>query len=340
MNITFEMTILVVFMTALILTYVSTPFIIKRLKEKKFVSKDMNKEGEIYVAKFGGATVFLGFIIAILLPLQLTDMNIIDEKILIAAALTTSLIAFLGFVDDILDIPDVYRVIFPIFTAIPLMLVMTNISSITIPLLGTIEMNFGTLIFPIIGTITLNLYALILIPIGIIACSNLVNLLAGFNGLETGAGIIISIFLIALLFMSGLNSNRIIAIYILVGLIGALLSFIIFNWYPAKVFPGNILTYLIGSIIAVVVILGGIEFYGAIVLGPQIIEFLLKALSKFKAENFGKCKNGKLSYEGKTYSLTHFLMKRFNPTEVQLVIYLFGIQVLFGLISLVAQVII
>ena len=190
------------------------------------------------------------------------------------------------------------------------------------------------------GTITLNLYALILIPIGIIACSNLVNLLAGFNGLETGTGIIISIFLIVILFMSGLNSNRIIAVYLLVGLIGALLSFLIFNWYPAKVFPGNILTYLIGSIIAVVVIIGGIEFYGAIALGPQIIEFLLKALSKFKAENFGKCKNGKLNYEGKTYSLTHLVMKKFNPTEVQLVMYLFGIQIIFGLIALATQVII
>ncbi len=334
MNIPFLTATIIVFLTSLILTYFAIPFIIRKLREKKFISRDMNKEKEILVAKFGGATVFLGFIIAILLPLQLTDMNIFDEKILIAAALTTSLIAFLGFVDDVLDIPDIYRVILPLFAAIPLMLIMTHINSIEIPFLGIINLNLGTLLLPYIGTITLNLYAIILIPIGIVACSNLINLLAGFNGLETGTGIIISIFLVILLYLSGLNSSRVIAIYILVGLIGALISFLIFNWYPAKVFPGNIVTYLIGSIIAVVVIIGGIEFYGAILLTPQIIEFLLKALSKFKAENFGTCKEGKLYYTGKIYSLTHLIMKKFKPTEIQLVLYLFAIQIMFGLISI------
>lgn len=185
MNISFEIAAFIVFLTSLILTYFAIPFIIKKLKEKKLISRDMNKEKEIYVAKFGGAAVFMGFIIAILLPLQLTDMNIFDEKILIAAALTTSLIAFLGFVDDLLDVPDIYRVILPAFAAIPLMLVMTHISSIEIPMLGIINLNFGTLLLPFLGTITLNFYVLLLIPIGIVACSNLINLLAGFNGLET-----------------------------------------------------------------------------------------------------------------------------------------------------------
>jgi UDP-N-acetylglucosamine--dolichyl-phosphate N-acetylglucosaminephosphotransferase len=334
MDMNFGIASLIVFFTSLVLTYFTIPFVIKKLKEKNFVSKDMNKEKEIYVAKFGGAAVFLGFIIAILLPLQLTEMNLFDEKILIAAALTTSLIAFLGFVDDVLDIPDIYRVILPFFAAIPFMLVMTHVSSIYFPMLGEISLNFGTLILPLIGTITLNLYAIILIPMGIIACSNLVNLLAGFNGLETGTGIIISIFLIILLYLSGLNSMRIIAIYILIGLLGALISFLVFNWYPAKVFPGNIVTYLIGSIIAVVVIMGRIEFYGAILLAPQIIEFLLKALSKFKAENFGTCVNGKMNYSGKSYSITHMIMKKFKPTEIQLVLYVYAIQIVFGVISI------
>ena len=115
MNIPFGITAFIVFLTSLILTYLAVPFVIKKLKEKNFVSRDMNKEKEIYVAKLGGIAVFMGFIIAILLPLQLTDMNIFDEKILIAAALTTSLIAFLGFVDDIFDIPDIYRVILPAY---------------------------------------------------------------------------------------------------------------------------------------------------------------------------------------------------------------------------------
>jgi UDP-N-acetylglucosamine--dolichyl-phosphate N-acetylglucosaminephosphotransferase len=334
MEFNFAITLLMVFFTSLFLTFFAVPFIIKKLKEKNFVSRDMNKEKEIYIAKFGGAAVFLGFIIAILLPLQLTEMNLFDEKILITAALTTSLIAFLGFVDDILDIPDIYRVILPLFAAIPFILVMTHINSIYVPFIGEISLNVGTLTLPILGTFNLNIYIILLIPLGIIACSNLVNLLAGFNGLEAGTGIIISIFLLILLYINGLDSTKMIATYLLVGLIGALISFLIFNWYPAKVFPGNIVTYLIGSIIAVVVIIGGIEFYGAIVLAPQIIEFLLKALSKFKAENFGTCIDGKLNYTGKTYSLTHLIMKKLKPTEIELVSYIYAIQIGFGILAI------
>lgn len=333
MNIPVGYSLALIAIISFILTYIALPPLIRNLERKGFVSKDMNKEGKPLVAKFGGIAVFLGFLVAFLLPLQLSPAAV-STDVLLVAALSISLIAFLGFVDDVLSIPDIYRVVLPVFAAVPLMLLKVGTSTIDLPLLGVVNANLGTVMLPLVGPISLNLYVLLLIPLGVIACSNLVNLLGGFNGLEAGQGIIIAVFLIAMLALSGLTENKITMVFLLIALIGALLAFLIFNWYPAKVFPGNIVTYLIGATVAVVVIVGNIEKAGAILLAPQIIEFFLKALSRFKAENFGACVKGRLTYKGETRSISHFLMKAFQPTETQLVLMLYAMQVAAGVLAI------
>ncbi len=333
MNIPLDYAMPFITIVAFILTYIALPPLIRKLEWHGFVSKDMNKERKVKVAKFGGIAVFLGAIVAFLLPLQIATASI-SPDVLLAVSLSISLIAFLGFADDILDIPDIYRVILPLFAALPLMLMKVGTTQMALPLIGPVDLYLGTLILPFIGPIGLNLYVLILIPIGVIACSNLVNLLAGFNGLEAGTGIIINLFLMLFLFMSGLDQNKMTVMFLLFALTGALLAFLIFNWYPAMVFPGNIVTYLIGAAIAAVVIIGNIEKAGAILLLPQITEFFLKARSRFDAENYGKCIGGRMHYKGKVYSLTHLLMRLFRPTEIQLVLMLYGIQIVAGVIAI------
>jgi UDP-N-acetylglucosamine--dolichyl-phosphate N-acetylglucosaminephosphotransferase len=176
----------------------------------------------------------------------------------------------------------------------------------------------------------------LLIPVGVIACSNLVNLLAGFNGLEAGAGAVISfaIFLASVLLgYMGLHTAE--TSFLMIALFGACLAFLFFNWYPARVFPGNIATYMIGAAIVAAVVTGNMERIGVICLTPQIIEFLLKARSSsFSAENFGRVgKGGRLHYSGNIYSLTHLLMKTIHPTEKQLVMILLAFQVVCGALA-------
>lgn len=336
MNLPLGITLPIVGLLAFTLTYLALPPLIRKLRYKGFVAPDMNKAGKPKVAKFGGIAIFLGFIVAFLIPIQLSTNSIIPE-ILLGVALSTSLIAFLGFADDILDIPDIYRVILPLFAALPLMLIKIGTTTMQLPFIGNINFYMGTITLPLVGTVGLNMYVLLLVPIGVIATSNLINLLAGFNGLESGLGIIICIFLIALLVISGLDKNKVMSIFLLISLIGALGAFMIFNWYPAKVFPGNIVTYLIGASIAAVVIISNIERAGAVLLLPQIIEFILKSFSKFRAENFGTFNNGRLEYHGKVSSITHLLMKLFKPTETQLVLMIYGIQIFAGVLAILTM---
>jgi UDP-N-acetylglucosamine--dolichyl-phosphate N-acetylglucosaminephosphotransferase len=111
-----------------------------------------------------------------------------------------------------------------------------------------------------------------------------------------------------------------------------LIGFIRYNSYPARILPGDSLTYLLGSVVAAGVIVGNMERSGIIVMLPFIIEFFLKLRVKFKATSIGKLrKDGKLDspYGRKMYSWTHILMNLRPLTEKHVTILLILIQLCF-----------
>ncbi|VVB66711.1 Phospho-N-acetylmuramoyl-pentapeptide-transferase [Candidatus Gugararchaeum adminiculabundum] len=333
MNTPFEYTMVISFIVSFATVLFLTPFLIRKLKNMSFTGPDMNKEGRPQVPRFGGISIALGFVLAALLAMQLHSQQNIG--IALAAVLTVVLIAFLGFVDDVLKIRDLYRVVLPAIAALPLMVVKAGTTTMELPLIGLVNFNLGTTTLPVLGVFSLNVYALVLIPIAVIACSNLINLLGGFNGLETGSGVIICATLLAALFISHAHSpGTVEASLLLVSMLGACIGFLFFNWHPAKVFPGNITTYMLGAMVVSAVVIGNIEKVGVIVLIPQIIEFFLKARGFFQAENFATPKGNRLHYEGQTQSLTHLIMKKFRPTEVGLVLILLGFQLFCGLLAI------
>ena len=100
----------------------------------------------------------------------------------------------------------------------------------------------------------------------------------------------------------------------------ALVAFYFYNKFPAKIFPGDSLTYLLGGSIAVIGIIGDIEKAAIVVSIPFIIEFLLKFRSKFKAQSYGYYLNGKVKSDyKKIYSLLHLFTRSGKYTEKQIV---------------------
>ncbi len=110
--------------------------------------------------------------------------------------------------------------------------------------------------FPFLGTIDIGLlYPLLIIPIGMIGASNAFNMLAGYNGLEAGMGVVI----LSTLGLIAYSNGNVVATVIAVTTVSALIALLYFNKYPAKVFPGDTLTYPVGAIVAIVAILGNME---------------------------------------------------------------------------------
>jgi len=303
------------------------PFFIKRMELRGITGKDMNKLNETKIAEMGGLIVLFGFITAIMLSVFLfTYSNLaltkIDLHILLASVLTITLVGLIGLFDDLIGwrkgIRQWQHALLPLLAALPLMAVRAGITSINIPFFGIIELGV--------------IYSLILIPIGITGASNAFNMLAGLNGLEAGQGIIILIAMGLIAFFEG----EIEAVLIAIALIGALLAFIRFNWFPAKVFGGDSLTLMVGAGIASIAIIGNMEKIGIALLALYFIEIRFKAKHKFQLQCIGiPQKDGTIKADSKRRSLTQVIMKQGKFTEKQVVLIILGMQTIICLIGLI-----
>lgn len=243
---------------------------------------------------------------------------------LFAGLTTIIMITFVGFIDDLLikskeassGLKQWQKPMLTLTAAIPLMVVNAGVTTMWIPIIGRIDLGL--------------IYPLILIPLGVIGAANMVNMLAGINGLETGMGIIYIGMLGLYAYVNGSETAALIALLIFT----ALIAFYIFNKYPAKILPGDSLTYLLGASIAVIAILGNIEKAAIIVSIPFFIEFILKSRSKFKAKSYGYYHKGKIkSYHGKKiYSLVHLLTRTGNYTEKQITTFFIVLELIFCLL--------
>jgi UDP-N-acetylglucosamine--dolichyl-phosphate N-acetylglucosaminephosphotransferase len=280
------------------------PIWIRKTKDAGLVGKDMHKPDKKEVSEAGGVPVLFGFIFGVLIYVAIktfyfkTTGNIIEIFSLLTSLL---IISFVGLIDDILGwkigLTKKMRIIFVIFAAVPLIVINAGHSQIDGMTLGII-------------------YPLLIIPLGIVGASTTFNFLAGYNGLETSQGILI---LSALAFVTWHTGNSWLSVIALC-MVASLIAFYLFNRTPSKVFPGDVLTYSIGALIAIIAILGDIEKIAVFFFIPYILETILKIRGKCKKESFAKI-NGDGSLEmpyDKIYGVEHlaiYLLKKIKKNK-------------------------
>ncbi|CAK9215089.1 unnamed protein product [Sphagnum troendelagicum] len=187
---------------------------------------------------------------------------------------------FLGFVDDVLDIPWRVKLLLPSIAALPLLMAYAGRTTIVIPKplrssLGLKELNLGWVYKLYMGLLA-------------VFCTNSVNILAGVNGLEVGQSVIISCaVLIHNVMQIARNSGEIqhahaFSIYLMQPLVATSLGLLAFNWYPSSVFVGDTYTYFAGMALAVVGILGHFSETLLLFFLPQIINFIYSIPQLFK----------------------------------------------------------
>jgi len=317
---------------AFLTTFFITPYFIKFLRLARIVSIDLHKRNKPVLPSSGGICVAFGVLAGLLvfMGLQTFIQGVKTNASLLAVISSILIVTFVGLIDDInvkskkvktkdgmnvkIGIPQWIKPLITLPAAIPLMVISAGETTMAIPFIGEVDFNI--------------FYPLVLIPIGVVGASNAINLLGGFNGSEAGMGVV---YMFAL-GIYGLLHGSIGSVIFLISF-ASLLAFLKYNWYPAKILPGDSLTYLLGSLLATGVIVGNMEKIGVIVILPFIIEFFLKARAKFKATCLGKLRrDGKLAppYGKKIYSLTHILMNLKPLTEKQVTILLILIEIVFS----------
>ena len=306
-----------------IVTLVLSHFLVPRLKRFGIVGKDVNKPDRPEVAEMGGIAIVAGFTAGMLLAIFFNSFGGLQFNLvfMLAAIIAIHSISFIGMVDDLLDIPQWLKALLPLFAAIPLVAVKAaGSTTMAIPFFGV--MDFGIV------------YIFLLIPFGIAVASNLTNMLAGFNGMESGMGIIIFAATGLLAVMKGSVGLALISF----SMLGALLAFLRYNWFPARVFPGDVGNLTIGAALAAGVIIGNLETAGAILMAPYVVDFFIKAFNRFPSKGWwGEFRGGKLyPLEGKVRGFAQLVMKKANGiSEQNLVLFFIGLEVVFAIIVII-----
>ena len=317
--------VFLILLVSFVVSFVSFPIIIPRLERAGIVGKNMNSEKQEEIAEMGGLVIAAGFGAGIIVAIALRtffDLFLSVSLTSILAALATVLIVvIIGVFDDLVSMRQWIKAVMPVFAALPLMAIKEGYRWMRIPFVGMI--NFG--IF----------YHLILVPLGITGAANAVNMLAGFNGLEVGMGIIAMGSLAIIAYMIGQTT----ALIILLAALGALVATLYYNWYPAKVLVGDVGTLTIGAIIASAVIIGNYETAGVVLMIPYVVDFLIKAKNRFPY-SFGVYREGKLYCpDGGAVGLAQLIMKMCGGiSERNLVLVLMGIEAIFGVIAILLYV--
>lgn len=315
-----------------VLSLIFLPLWIRKAKQVGLLWADMNKYNTPKnVAASGGIVVVLAFVISVLSYVAFNTflLDSFSYSLEIFALLAVILIlALIGLTDDLLGwkhggLSPRVRIVLALVASIPLVVINAGTKTMALPFLGNV--NFGLI------------YPLVLVPLAIAFVTTTYNFLAGFNGLEAGQGMLILTFLSYVAYASGSRWLSIVGLC----MVGALGGFYVYNRFPAKVFPGDVLTYSVGALIAGMAILGNFEKIAVIVFIPYILEAILKAgRGKLKKHSFGiPQKNGSLKkpYD-KVYGLTHFsivFLSKFKKivTEKDVSRFIFIIQIIFILIA-------
>lgn len=315
------------FLPVLIISFFVTlrvlPPWIKRAHEEGFTGKDVHKKDKREVAEGGGLSVLSGFIVSVFLYLAIKTFVFHDQSHTIEIFALFGLLFFssiVGLLDDLLGwkkgLSKKIRLGLILFSAVPLMVL--SIGQPTI-----LGINIGIW------------YSIIIVPIAVLGATTTFNFLAGYNGLESSQGILI---LTALSVANFIMGNWWLAL-ISGSFVAALLAFFLFNKYPAKVFPGDILTYPTGAMIVGIAIIGNLEKFALFLFIPYIIETFMKLRGKLKKESFSQIlEDGSLDLRyDKLYGLEHVavvLLKKFKKNkkafewEVPILINIFQIIII------------
>ena len=298
------------------------------LAEAGLTGRDLHKEDEPEIPEMGGLGLLVGISGGMVFAIGAEAFLHVgtDSVPLFAVLATVLIVSIIGVFDDLLEISQLVKSITPLFAALPLMAIRAGMTSLKIPFDGVVE--FG--IF----------YPLILVPLGVTGAANAVNMLAGFNGMEVGVGLVAYTSLTIVAMVTGSHA----ALLILVVGMGALIGTLLFNWCPAKILIGDVGTLTIGALMASAVVIGNFETAGVVIIIPYFLDFLLKASAGFPSRGW----EGNLDEDGRLHcpegtrpvSLPQLVMKITGGIkECSLTLVIMGLEAIAGTFAVLLYVI-
>lgn len=180
----------------------------------------------------GGFSFYIVFLISISLVSLFTDTNLAEINKKIVGVLAASTLGFIiGLADDTYNTNPLIKFMGQLTCSFILILM-----GVYIPATGNIAIDFG------------------LTTIWVIGLMNSINMLDNMDGITTS--ISMTILLSAIIFvLLGNNATNLPFLVLLLGVFGALIGFLYYNWSPAKIYMGDTGSQFLGVFLAAISII-------------------------------------------------------------------------------------
>jgi UDP-GlcNAc:undecaprenyl-phosphate GlcNAc-1-phosphate transferase len=226
------------------------------------------------IGRLGGVGVLLGIVVSIAIQKWLDPLvsATLDQspRQLIGLICGSSLVATIGFWDDIRRLRATKKLVVQVVASLICYSFGLRISGVDLPLLEPIQ--FGWFGLPI----TL---------FWIVGIVNAVNLIDGLDGLAGG----VLLFASAVNFMAAIESDAMLPAILMVAMGGATLGFLLYNWYPARIYLGDGGAYSLGFLLAATGLLAPVQkastgislLVPALALGLPVFDTLITMFRRF-----------------------------------------------------------
>ncbi|MGL4739607.1 MAG: phospho-N-acetylmuramoyl-pentapeptide-transferase [Sarcina sp.] len=262
-----DVRILTALIAGFIVSVIIGPFFIPLLHKLKF-GQNIREDGPQSHLKKAGTPTMGGIIFIVSTAIVALVVGIVSNvehtSEIIAVVLAFLGFGLVGFLDDILKIIHKNNLGLRAWQKMILLLIVSG------ALAYYAQRTVGTTIYIPFTTFELNL-GYVYIPLVILyfaGASNAVNLTDGLDGLATSVTVLVATFFAIVSYKTGHMSLAIFC----VALAGALLGFLKFNAFPARVFMGDTGSLALGGAVATVALLLKMPLLLAIVGGIYVLE--------------------------------------------------------------------
>ncbi|UVI30561.1 MraY family glycosyltransferase [Paenibacillus spongiae] len=264
------------------------------------------------VPLMGGAGLYLGIVIPLLAFQGTTPLSL-------TISLGGLLLVLIGLLDDAAkskgkDFPVWPRLI--IYAGVALIPLLFGIRIVGLSSPG------GLIVLP-------EWFAIFASAAWVFALINMINFIDGVDGLASGVSTLSSI----TLFIAALFKGQLDTALLAVILVGACVAFLIFNFYPARIFMGDAGATFLGYTLAVIAVDGAFKSatfvtvaVPLLALGVPILDTTVVMLRRLISGK-GLHRADKLH--------THHMLMRWGLTQIQTVSFIYLIAALFSLLSIV-----
>ena len=226
-----ELNIIFSSITAFLITYVAVPKVIFFAEKLRLLDEAGARDSHVgSIPVFGGIAIFSGIIFSLLFWADIENIQYILVSILI--------VFFVGVIDDLLVLSPFKKLVGQVLATLILIIVPDD------PII--IDSMHGVLGIQDLPIWVASFFTIFVV----IVITNAFNLIDGVDGLAAGIGVISSFSFGIIALLMGQSDMAIVSFT----LMGALLGFLRYNFFPARIFMGDTGSLVVGIILSILAI--------------------------------------------------------------------------------------